>query len=148
MKSLKQYLPENWAMNEVSADDDEGMMDAEADEAVMAELQALPQPIGVNGGSYLYRVDLTKQPLVWTASDGSVLNNARTLRSIGDWMDDPEGWFDVLDGNYDVQDAIRDGVLRLPKKRTTPWSDQEGHELANMRGESVEDIKRLSGILK
>ena len=98
------------------------------------QLSKLPQPITVNGGAYGYRVDVTKKPLQWTASDGSPIERARTLHDIGAWMDDTTDWYLFLDGRLDLEDLVADRIVRPAKQRNTLWSDQEEHEL-NMREE-------------
>lgn len=147
MKSLKQYIAE--------ADDDYDMrrnpIDSHysqpADESnAIAQLSKLPQPITINGGSYGYRVDVTKQPLQFVASDGAVVTKAKTLRDIADWMDDPHPWIDFLDGNEDLRFLLDYNIVRPAKARTTPWSDQEEHELRQMRGESLEYMRKLAGL--
>lgn len=147
MKSLRQYIAE--------ADDDYDMrrnpIDSHysqpADESnAIAQLSKLPQPVTINGGSYGYSVDVTKQPLQFVASDGSVVSKAKTLRDIADWMDDPTPWISFLDGEEDLRYLIQDRLVRPNKARDTPWSDQEEHEMRNYYGESVNDLRRLSGL--
>lgn len=119
MKSLKHYLKES----------DLGEYD---ERAAIAELSKMPQPIVVNGGSYGYRCDVTKRPLTWIASDGSVLTNADSLAEISKWMDDPKDWLDYLDGQVDLSELIEWGIVRKFKPRgNRPWGDQEDHEMRN-----------------
>ena len=101
------------------------------------ELKALPQPIGINGGAYTYWVDVTKSPLKFVASDGSELDEAKTLKDIGKWMDKhmQEFWNEFLDDQESLEFLMDEGVIRLKKGR----GDQQEHE-ANMR-ESKAGVK-------
>lgn len=93
----------------------------------LKQLQALPQPIGINGGSYTYWVDVTKTPLEFVASDGSELGDeCRTLEDISKWMEKwtAEIWKEFLDGEESLDFLREEGIVRLKKGRT----DQRDHE--------------------
>jgi hypothetical protein len=64
------------------------------------QLARLPQPIGINGGSYTYWVDVTKAPMKFIASDGSEIDKAKSLEDIARWMDKwaAEIWLEFLAG--------------------------------------------------
>lgn len=101
------------------------------DDSPLGQLKQLPQPIGINGGSYTYWVDVTKTPLKFVASDGSVLTKAKTLEDIAKWMDRwaEKIWLNFLKGNEDLEGLKAEGIVRTKKGRM----DQAEHE-AHMRG--------------
>jgi hypothetical protein len=146
MKSLRDYLPEGFEEDPRRNPIDSHYSQPSDESEAIAELSKLPQPITINGGGYGYSVDVTKQPLVFTASDGAVVDRAKTLRDIADWMDEPTPWINFLDGEEDLRYLIQDGLVRPNKSRDTPWSDQEEHEMRNYYGESINDLRRLSGL--
>ena len=100
------------------------------DDSPLGQLKRLPQPIGINGGSYTYWVDVTKTPLKFVASDGSQIDKAKTLEDIAGWLDKYQAtqWLAFLKGDSDADDLVADGVLRQKKGST----DQRDHE-ARMR---------------
>jgi hypothetical protein len=100
------------------------------DNSPLAQLKRLPQPVGINGGSYTYWVDVTKTPLKFTASDGDVVDKAKTLKDIAKWLDShlAEVWLDFLNGDEDLEFLKDEGVIRAKKGR----GDQQEHE-AGMR---------------
>lgn len=55
------------------------------DNSPLAQLSRLPQPIGINGGSYTYWVSIGQEPLKFVASDGAELP-VTTLDAIVPWM--------------------------------------------------------------
>ena len=146
MKSLREYLPEGFEEDPRRNPIDSHYSEPSDESEAIAKLSKLAQPVTINGGSYGYKVDVTKQPLQFIASDGSVVNQAKTLRDIADWMDDPSPWISFLDGEEDLKYLVQDGLVRPNKVRNTPWSDQEEHEMKNYYGESVNDLRRLSGL--
>lgn len=117
------------------------------DDSPLGQLKRLPQPIGINGGSYTYWVDVTKTPLKFVASDGSPIDKAKTLEDIAKWLDKhlADDWLEFVTGerpgapgangkpfvsNYvSADDLVADGLIRLKKGST----DQRDHE-ARMRG--------------
>jgi hypothetical protein len=102
------------------------------DRSPLGQLKALPQPVGINGGSYTYWVDVTKSPLTFTASDGSELgDDCRSLEDITKWMEKwaAQLWTEFLDGQEDIDLLREEGIIRVKKGRT----DQEDHE-THMRG--------------
>jgi hypothetical protein len=103
---------------------------APVDNSPEAQLRALPQPIGINGGSYTYWVDVTKSPLKFTASDGSEIDEAKSLRDIEKWMEKWAGqlWLEFLDGVESIEMLRDENILRTKRGRT----DQQDHE-SNMR---------------
>jgi hypothetical protein len=112
------------------------------DYSPLGQLQKLPQPIGINGGSYTYWVDVTKTPLKFTASDGSELGDkCRTLESIAKWMDKwaAEIWLEFLDGKEDLDLLRGENIIRIKKGR----GDQQEHELNQLMGESKESGKKM-----
>lgn len=100
---------------------------AKVDYSPLGQLKELPQPIGINGGSYTYWVDVTKTPLEFVASDGSELGDkCRTLEGIADWMEKwaAEIWLEFLNEDASL-DALRgENIVRIKKGRT----DQQDHE--------------------
>jgi len=96
------------------------------DDSPLGQLKRLPQPIGVNGGSYTYWVDVTKSPLKFTASDGSEIDKAKTLEDIARWMEKwaAEIWLEFLDGKEDLEMLRDENIIRIKKGRT----DQQDHE--------------------
>jgi hypothetical protein len=123
-KQVDENYPEDWV--------------PEREDEAIRELSRLPQPIGINGGSYTYFVDVTKKPLKFTASDGSVINRATTLYDIAGWMDNSNAWLDFLNGDEDLAYLMDFNIVRPFKKRTTPWSDQEEHENNMSEGDGLE----------
>lgn len=101
------------------------------DDSPLGQLKRLPQPIGINGGSYTYWVDVTKTPLKFVASDGSPIDKAKTLEDIAGWLDSYQAkeWLAFLKGDSYVDDLVADGLIRQKKGST----DQRDHE-ARMRG--------------
>jgi hypothetical protein len=93
----------------------------------LEQLQALPQPIGINGGSYTYWVNVTRTPLRFTASDGSQIDTAHTLEHIADWMasGDAVAWLEFLKCGEDLEVLRDEGIVRTHGPR-----DQQGHEAA------------------
>jgi len=132
MKTLKHYLPEGWGYGSKRSED--GPDDPQSIEW----LKELPQPITVNGGSYSYRADVTKTPIQWIASDGSVLDGANTIRSISRWMDNPEDFLAYLDGDYYIEDMIQDRVIRPGKGGVPAVRDQQDHEHKELMGDSID----------
>lgn len=99
---------------------------SQVDDSPLGQLKRLPQPIGINGGSYTYWVDVTKTPLKFTASDGSEVDEAKTLEDIAEWMDKwaAKIWLEFLNDEEGI-DALRDeNILRVKKGRT----NQQDHE--------------------
>jgi hypothetical protein len=111
------------------------------DDTPIGQLERLAQPIGINGGSYTYWVDVTKTPLKFTASDGSEIDKAKTLEDIAKWMDKwaAKLWLEFLNGDEDLEGLRAENIVRLKSKRT----DQAEHE-QNMR-EAVEPTE-LAGL--
>ena len=101
------------------------------DYSPLGQLKELPQPIGINGGSYTYWVDVTKTPLKFVSSDGAVIDKAKKLEDIAKWMDKwaAQMWLEFLDEKEDLENLKQEGIVRLKKGRT----DQAEHE-AHMRG--------------
>lgn len=101
------------------------------DYSPLGQLKELPQPIGINGGAYTYWVDVTKTPLKFTASDGSVLDKAKTLEDVAKWMDKwaAQLWLEFLRDEEDIDALKAENIIRIKKGST----DQQDHE-ANMRG--------------
>ena len=99
--------------------------DHASDEA-LKRLQKLPQPIGINGGAYTYWVDVTKKPLKFVASDGAVVDRAKTLEDIAKWMSKwlAEIWLDFLQGKESLEFLQDEGIVRSKTGRT----DQQEHE--------------------
>jgi hypothetical protein len=99
---------------------------ASADDNPLGQLKALEQPIGINGGSYTYWVDVTKTPLKFIASDGSVINKAKTLEDIAEWMDKWAAnlWLEFLNGEESLEFLKDENIIRAKKDRT----DQQDHE--------------------
>lgn len=97
----------------------------------IGQLEQLPQPIGINGGSYTYWVDVTKTPLKFVASDGSEVDEAKTLEDIAKWMDKwaAQLWLEFLSGDEDLENLRAENIVRLKKGR----GDQAEHE-RQMRG--------------
>jgi hypothetical protein len=100
------------------------------DYSPLGQLKELPQPIGINGGSYTYWVDVTKTPMTFVASDGSEIDEAKTLEDIAEWMDKwaAQIWLEFLDGQESLEMLRDENIIRLKKGRT----DQQDHE-SNMR---------------
>lgn len=100
------------------------------DYSPLGQLKELPQPIGINGGSYTYWVDVTKTPLKFTASDGSVVDEAKSLKDIAKWMDKwaAQLWLEFLNDEESLDMLRGENIIRVKKGRT----DQGEHE-ANMR---------------
>jgi hypothetical protein len=100
------------------------------DYSPLGQLKELPQPIGINGGAYTYWVDVTKTPLKFTASDGSVIDKAKTLEDIAKWMDKwaAQLWLEFLRDEEGIDALKAENIIRTKKGRT----DQQDHE-ANMR---------------
>ena len=94
-------------------------------------LKQLPQPIGIKGGSYTYWVDVTKKPLVFTASDGSVLDNANELEDIARWLDRDKAdeWLDFLFRPYAFtpQELVDDGMIRKDKNKGQAAHEKDQH---------------------
>lgn len=101
-------------------------MAEEADDASLKQLKQLSQPIGINGGSYTYWVDVTKSPLKFVASDGSEVDEAKTLEDIAKWMDKwaADIWLDFLRGDEELDYLQEEGIIRQRKGR----GDQQEHE--------------------
>ena len=119
-------------LKELLALDEARKKAAKVDYSPLGQLKALPQPIGINGGSYTYWVDFTKTPLEFVASDGSELGDkCRTLEGIADWMAKwaAEIWMEFLNGDENLDLLREEGIVRIKKGRT----DQQDHE-AEMRG--------------
>ena len=147
MKSLKQYLPEGW----FSAPGNNRSVKGTNNPAAVAALKALPQPISVNGGSYSYSCNVNKTPIRWVATDGAVVTQATNLRAIADWFDadNVEDWLGFLDGDYELDELIRNRIVRPGKQGQATPRDQAEHELRNMMGESASDlaeIRKLAGL--
>lgn len=102
-----------------------------ADDSPMGQLEKLPQPIGINGGSYTYWVDVTKTPLKFVASDGSIIDKAKKLEDIAKWMDkwSAKIWLEFLKGDEDLENLRGEGIIRSKKG----GGDQQDHE-RHMRG--------------
>lgn len=99
---------------------------SQVDDSPLGQLKRLPQPIGINGGSYTYWVDVTKTPLKFTASDGSEVDEAKTLEDIAEWMDKwaAKLWLEFLNDEEGI-DALRaENILRVKKGR----ANQQDHE--------------------
>jgi len=103
------------------------------------------------GGSYAYLFDVNN-PTVITASDGAKLSTDSWAKCIGGWADKYAA-DDLFDAFYDGYPL--DNEFFRPVKNNIPMAkdgapayggEQERHELAMMRGESVEDIKKLAGL--
>lgn len=120
-------------LKELLALDEARKKAASADHSPLGQLKALPQPVGINGGSYTYWVDVTKTPLTFTASDGSEIDEASTLEGIVPWMAKwaADLWLEFLNGDEDLDMLREEGIIRIKKGRT----DQQDHE-SNMRGGS------------
>jgi hypothetical protein len=101
---------------------------SEAIDSPLAQLQRLPQPIGINGGSYTYWVDVTKTPLKFTASDGSEINEAHSLRDIEKWMDKwaAQPWLEFLNGDEELEALQDEKIVCL--KRPGRGMNQADHE--------------------
>lgn len=95
-------------------------------------LSDLRQPIGINGGAATYWVDVTKQPLVFKASDGSVLKGATSLRTLSRWMEEKEDWIAFIEGKEDLAFLLQYNIVRPFKGRNGPETDQEDHEIQNL----------------
>lgn len=106
------------------------------DYSPLGQLKKLPQPIGINGGSYTYWVDVTKSPLKFTASDGSEVDEAKSLEDISKWMDKwaAEIWMEFLDGQEDLEMLRGENIIRIKKGST----DQQDHETKQRMGEAKE----------
>jgi hypothetical protein len=120
----------------------EGFEGGNDESEAIAQLSTLAQPITINGGGYGYRVDVTKQPLVFTATDGAVLKNCKTLHDLAKWMDDSEDWIRFLDGEEDLDFMMEYNIVKPAKKRNTPWSDQEEHENNMEEGSMMQGIRK------
>lgn len=96
------------------------------DYSPLGQLKALPQPVGINGGSYTYWVDVTKTPLKFTASDGAVLDKAKTLEDLTAWMEKwaADIWLEFLNGDENLEVLQGEGIIRSKKGRM----DQSEHE--------------------
>jgi hypothetical protein len=145
MKSLFDYLPEGMVdcgSGMTPTPEDAPNAGGRSEQAALAQLRKLPQPISINGGAYSYRCDVTKNPSVWYASDGSDIH-PKSLRELGEWFEKwvAEEWDSFLDGYCDVEDLVSMNILRTKAPR-----DQEEHETMNMRGESIQHIKKLAGL--
>lgn len=88
------------------------------------------------GGSYAYKIDATK-PNQMIASDGSVVKVANVAKGLDDYCD--RG---ILRDFADTDPMYWDEQFRPVKKQPTWSSDQEDHEVANMRGESRSAVLR------
>ena len=113
-----------------------------SEKAALDQLRKLPQPVSVNGGSYAYSCDVTKNPSEWKASDGSPIH-PKSLRELGEWFEKhvQEEWDAFLDGYCDVEDLVQQNIIRRRAPR-----NQEDHETMNMQGESIDHIKKLAGL--
>lgn len=111
------------------------------DHSPLGQLKELPQPIGVNGGSYTYWVDVTKTPLKWVASDGSEMDGVSTLEGIKPWLEKhtAEFWQEFLDGEESLEFMLEERVIRLKKGRT----DQQEHEAGMREGQAVPKLSTL-----
>jgi hypothetical protein len=98
------------------------------DYSPLGQLKELPQPIGINGGSYTYWVDVTKTPLKFTASDGAEVDEAKTLEDIARWMDRwaAQLWLEFLNGDESLEMLKDERIIRLRKGA----GDQRDHEAA------------------
>lgn len=92
----------------------------------LEQLKRLPQPIGINGGAYTYWVDVTKTPLKFTASDGSEVDEAKSLEDIARWMNKSKAelWLEFLNGDESLEMLQDEGLIR--RKRGA--GDQQEHE--------------------
>jgi len=112
----------------------------------LEQLQALPQPITVNGGSYSYTCDVVKNAHVWTASDGSKLR-VKHIKDIADWLDGDaaEVWKQFMDEDEYLSFLIDYGYVRPAKGGPfKPAHDQESHELNGILGDSVESPEDIA----
>jgi len=107
------------------------------DDSPLGQLKELSQPIGINGGSYTYWVDVTKTPLKFTASDGSELDGEdgpKTLKDIGRWMAKwaQEYWNEFLDGEESLEFMMEEGIIKTKKGGMT----QQDHERQMREGKA------------
>lgn len=99
------------------------------DNSPLGQLKELPQPIGINGGSYTYWVDVTKSPLKVVASDGSELGDkCKSLKDLSKWMSKwaADLWLEFLDGDESIDVLIGENIIRI-KKGSTDQQDHESH---------------------
>jgi hypothetical protein len=115
------------------------------DNSPMGQLERLPQPIGINGGSYTYWVDVTKTPLKFVASDGSEIDEAKTLKDISKWMDKwaAQLWNEFLDGDEDLENLRAENIVRVKKGR----GDQADHERMMRESVDINDMAALEAEL-
>lgn len=110
---------------------------------VIKALRRLPQPITVDGGGYSYTANMRKDPLLWTASDGSPIDLRKygsDIKEIDKWFDlhVAEEWDRLFDPEIDnadyieevIEELMRDQMLTAGMKQP----DQEKYELKRMRG--------------
>jgi len=144
MKSLLDYLPKEMMESCGMTQTPESAPNAggRSEKAALDQLRKLPQPVSVNGGSYAYSCDVTKNPSEWKASDGSPIH-PKSLRELGEWFEKhvQEEWDAFLDGYCDVEDLVSMNIIRRRSPR-----NQEEHETMNMQGESINHIKKLAGL--
>jgi hypothetical protein len=116
-----------------------------ADNSPLAQLQHLPQPIGINGGSYTYWVDVTKTPLKFTASDGSEIEEAKTLKDIAKWLDKwaASFWLEFLDGQESLEVLQDERIIRVK----TGHPSQANHEEFILAGENEDPVMEVFGML-
>lgn len=90
-----------------------GTKKAVEDYSPLGQLKKLPQPIGINGGAYVYFVDVTQSPLKFVASDGEVLDQAKTLEDIAQWMPkwSAKLWLDFLNDEENLEALQAEEIL-------------------------------------
>jgi hypothetical protein len=100
------------------------------------QLKTLQQPITVNAGSYAYRANIKKNPYFWQASDGSPIK-IKSLKEIGEYFDKwvQEEWDDFLDDGQDIDDLVRQGIVR--QGAGGAYRDQEDYEHKQMLGDAI-----------
>ena len=126
---MRQYV----AILEDSEDGTADLVGLEEVDAI-ADLKTLEQPITVFGGSFAYTADMNKDPLTWTASDGSVIN-PDSLRELGEWMSDSTDWNDFLDGRIDMQTLVDERLIRPSSGGQQAYRDQGDFEYKSMMGD-------------
>ncbi|MCX7592612.1 MAG: hypothetical protein N2235_02410 [Fischerella sp.] len=119
----------------------------ETDNVDVEELKSLEQPITLNGGDYYYTADLVKDPLTWTADDGSTIKLSN-LEEIGDYLDsyNKKNWEDYLKGYKSVDDLIDSDTLILNQQQESLYDNK--NIKTPVVNESVSQLLKLAGLSK
>lgn len=156
--SIKQTL--NAALGEEGFDHESTAFESDP----LDDLRDLPQPITLNGGDFYYTADVSADPLIWTADDGSTVK-ITDIREISEYLDDfnNQMWTAFLDGTKSVDDLISDGVLILNSTAESVYYSNKGTVMNESSSdnrssrktqsqkqisESVNELLKLAGLRK